>query len=107
MRGKKSTAAEKELKGTGNPTRERKKAETNKRASPEVAEYLGKTKQILDLLWGKLNNPEIQSNAAELEKFSRLFIMWQKNYFSNLHFLPKEAKGGTDAISKMIADKKL
>jgi len=105
-RGRKSSLQEKTDKGTVNTTREKAAATKAQNASPEVADYLGKTKTMLDLLWNKLNDAKIQGNAAELEKYSRLFILWQKHYFQHLSFIPKTAQSG-DVISELINNKDL
>jgi len=105
-RGKKSSLQEKLDKGTANTTREKAKAQAMQNSSPEVAEYLNKTKIMLDKLWIKLNTDEIQDNASELEKYSKLFVMWQRHYFSHLSYVPKEASN-EDVISEMIGNKQL
>jgi len=106
LRGKKSSLQEKIDKGTVNTTREKRQEETIRNSSPEVADYLGKTKTMLDMLWVKLNNTDIQNNAIELEKYSRLFILWQKHYFNHLSFVPKNIES-EDVISELIDSKKL
>ena len=93
-------------KGTVNKSREKAAAFKVQNASPEVADYLSKTKTMLDLLWAKLNDAKIQDNAAELEKYSRLFILWQKHYFQHLSFVPKNIQS-EDVISELINAKDL
>jgi len=105
-RGSKSSLQEKLNKGTANTTREKAAAAKVQNASPEVADYLSKTKTMLDLLWAKLNDAKIQESAAEMEKYSRLFIMWQKHYFSHLSFVPKNIQS-EDVISELINNKDL
>jgi len=105
-RGSKSSLQEKLNKGTANTTREKAKAAKVQNASPEVADYLSKTKTMLDLLWCKLNDAKIQANANELEKYSRLFILWQKHYFAHLSYVPKSIQSD-DVISELISNKDL
>jgi len=93
-------------KGTVNKSREKAAVAKVQNASPEVADYLSKTKTMLDLLWAKLNNPKIQDSATEMEKYSRLFIMWQKHYYQHLSFVPKQVKD-EDVISNLISQKEL
>jgi len=93
-------------KGTVNKSREKAATAKVQNASPEVADYLSKTKTMLDLLWAKLNDAKIQDNAAELEKYSRLFILWQKHYFQHLSFVPKNIQS-EDVISELINAKDL
>lgn len=106
MRGKKSSSEEKVLKGTANSTREKQKANEILKATPEVADYLNKTKTMLDLIWKKLNAEDIQNNADQLDKYSKLFILWQKHYFAHCSYVPK-AVDGEDAISRLISNKEL
>jgi hypothetical protein len=96
MRGRKTSYEEKALKGTLNKTRDKK--ETN--PDPEISEYLNKIKSMLDMLWVKLNDPKL-NDAKELEKYSRLFIMWQKHYFTYKSFAPKKIEND-DIISELI-----
>jgi len=105
-RGKKSSLEEKLNKGTVNTTREKARALNIQNANTDVADYLTKTKTMLDLLWNKLNNAKIQDNAIELEKYSRLFMMWQKHYFSHLSYVPKNIQS-EDVISELISKKEL
>jgi len=105
-RGRKSSLQEKLNKGTANATREKAAAAKAQNASPEVADYLSKTKAMLDLLWAKLNDAKIQDNAAELDKYSRLFILWQKHYFQHLSFVPKSIQS-EGVISELISNKDL
>ena len=105
-RGSKTPLQEKLNRGTVNTTREKAAAAKVQNASPEVADYLGKTKTMLDLLWTKLNDAKIQDTANELEKYSRLFMMWQKHYFSHLSYVPKNIESN-DVISELIDQKKL
>jgi len=105
-RGSKSSLQEKLNKGTANTTREKAKAAKVQNANPDIADYLGKTKSMLDILWAKLNDPKIQDNAVELEKYSRLFILWQKHYYSHISYVPKDIKN-EDVISNLISQKEL
>lgn len=103
MRGKKSTLEDKLLKGSLNSTREKnnlKMANSN----PDVAGYLSKTKEILDVLWGKISDKDI--TVKDLEAYSRLFILYQKHYFTYSNLLPKEIKSD-DVISELINNKEL
>jgi len=93
-------------KGTVNKSREKAAAAKVQNASPEVADYLSKTKTMLDLLWAKLNDAKIQDTANELEKYSRLFMLWQKHYFQHLSFVPKNIQS-EDVISELINNKDL
>ena len=93
-------------KGTVNKSREKAAAAKVQNASPEVADYLSKTKTMLDTLWEKLTSTKIQDNASEMEKYSRLFILWQKNYFQHIAYLPKQIKD-EDVISELINNKDL
>jgi hypothetical protein len=104
MRGQKSTLEEKLQKGTANQTREKAKAEKAATTNPDVTGYLAKTKEILDNLWNKINEKDIP--IKDLEKYSRLFIMYQKHYFTYSNLLPKEIKSD-DVISKLINEKEL
>ena len=106
MRGKKSSLEEKINKGTINKTREKRKSEIANNTNPEVAAYLNKTQIMLDLLWKKLSDINIQDNAEQLEKYSKLFILWQKHYFSHLSYVPKDLKND-DIISKLIDEKEM
>ena len=105
-RGSKSSLQEKLNKGTANTTREKAAAAKVQNASTDVSDYLGKTKIMLDLLWAKLNDPKIQDTATEMEKYSRLFILWQKHYYSHLSYVPKDIQSD-DVISELIDHKKL
>jgi len=93
-------------KGTVNKSREKAAAAAIQNANTDVSDYLTKTKTMLDLIWGKLNDAKIQDNAIELEKYSRLFILWQKHYFQHLSFVPKNIQS-EDVISELINNKDL
>jgi hypothetical protein len=105
MRGKKSTYEEKELKGTLNKTRDRDKTKVNN-SDPEISEYLNKIKIMLDMLWQKINNKDIQDNVEQLEKYSRQFIMWQRHYFTYKNLAPKSIEDD-DVISELLKNKEL
>ena len=92
-------------KGTVNKSREKAAAKVQN-ANTDVSDYLGKTKIMLDLLWAKLNDPKIQDTATEMEKYSRLFILWQKHYYSHLSFVPKHIQSD-NVISELIQNKDL
>ena len=104
MRGSRSTTAEKILKGTVNTTREKAGRQKATNANPEVASYLTKTKEILDVLWNKIS--DVKTSTKDLETYSRLFIMYQKHYFTFSNLLPKEIKSN-DIIGDLINSKEL
>ena len=106
MRGQKSSTEEKRLKGTLNPTREKRKTELTNNTNIEVSSYLNKTKEMLDVLWIKINDQSIQDDIDKFEKYSKLFILWQKHYFSHLSYAPKQIEG-EDIISQLINEKEL
>jgi hypothetical protein len=58
---------------------------------------------MLDMIWKKLNDPELY-DVEELEKYSKLFIMWQKHYFTYKSLAPKKLKNN-DIISELINNK--
>jgi hypothetical protein len=101
MRGKKTTYEEKELMGTLNKTRDKKPNDPD----PEISEYLNKIKIMLDKFWKKLNDKGI-TDIEQLEKYSKLFIMWQKHYFTYRSLIPKKIKGN-DIMSELINNKEL
>jgi hypothetical protein len=103
MRGRKTTYEEKSLKGTLNKTRDKDKINNS---DPEISEYLNKIKTMLDMLWQKINNTDIQDNVEQLEKYSRQFIMWQKHYFTYKNLAPKLIEDN-DVISELLSNKEL
>jgi len=105
-KGKKSSLEEKLNKGTVNTTREKAAAANIQNANQDVADYLTKTTEMLNRLWEKLNDVSVQGNIGELEKYSRLFLMYQKHYYAHLQYLPKDIKNG-DVISELISKKEL
>jgi hypothetical protein len=101
VRGKKTTYEEKEMMGTLNKTRDKKP----KSPDPEISEYLNKVKIMLDMLWKKLNDKEL-TDIELIEKYSKLFILWQKHYFTYRNLAPKIIED-EDLISKLIKEKEL
>jgi hypothetical protein len=101
MRGKKSTYEEKELMGTLNKTRDKKPKDPD----PEISEYLNKIKIMLDMFWKKLNDKNL-TDIEQLEKYSKLFIMWQKHYFTYRNLIPKKVEGN-DIMTELINNKEL
>jgi hypothetical protein len=101
MRGRKTTYEEKELRGTLNKTRDKKPTDTD----PEISEYLNKIKIMLDKFWKKLNDESI-TDIEQLEKYSKLFIMWQKHYFTYRNLIPKKVDGN-DVMTELINNKEL
>jgi len=93
-------------KGTVHSTREKARAKNIQNASTDVSDYLGKTAEMLNRLWEKLNDSKTQENVGELEKYSRLFIMYQKHYYAHLQYIPKKIKN-EDVISNLISQKEL
>jgi hypothetical protein len=100
MKGSKfTTYEEKEIMGTLNKTRDKKPKDLD----PEISEYLNKIKIMLDMFWKKLNDKNL-TDIEQLEKSSKLFIMWQKHYFTYRNLIPK--KQTTDNIlSELINEK--
>jgi hypothetical protein len=100
MRGQKSTYEEKEIMGTLNKTRDKKP----KDADPEISEYLNKIKIMLDMLWKKLNDKSI-TDIEQIEKYSKLFIMWQKHYFTYRSLVPKKQISDNNILAELINEK--
>jgi hypothetical protein len=86
--------------GTVNKTRDK----VEKNSDPEVSEYLNKIKVMLDFLWKKLNDEKTRGTVEELEKYSRLFILWQKHYFTYKSLAPQGVKKD-DVLSELIREK--
>jgi hypothetical protein len=99
MRGQKTTFEEKELRGTLNKTRDKKP----KDADPEISEYLNKIKIMLDMFWKKLNDKSL-TDIEQLEKYSKLFIMWQKHYFTYRSLVPKK-QVSDNILAELINEK--
>jgi hypothetical protein len=100
MRGKKTTYEEKEMMGTLNKTRDKKLKDPD----PEISEYLNKIKTMLDMLWKKLNDKSL-TDIDQLEKYSKLFIMWQKHYFTYRSLVPKKQSTDNDVLADLINGK--
>jgi hypothetical protein len=100
MRGRKTPFEEKELMGTLNKTRDKKE----KNPDPEISEYLNKIKIMLDMFWGKLNDKNL-TDIELLEKYSKLFIMWQKHYFTYRSLIPKKQTTDNNILSELINEK--
>jgi hypothetical protein len=96
MRGRKTALEDEELMGTVNKTRDKKDDVTY----DDVGEYLKKTKIMLDRIWIKLEKKDV--SPEDLDKYSRLFIMWQKHYFTYKSMLPKNTTVGI--VSKLLED---
>jgi hypothetical protein len=100
MKGSKYTPyEEKERMGTLNKTRDKKPPDPD----PEIAEYLNKIKIMLDMLWKKLNDKNISD--IEMEKYSRLFIMWQKHFFTYRSLIPKKQTQSSSVLAELINEK--
>jgi hypothetical protein len=100
MRGKKTTYEEKEMMGTLNRTRDKKPKDPD----PEISEYLNKVKIMLDMLWKKLNDKEL-TDIEQIEKYSKLFIMWQKHYFTYRSLVPKKQPTDNNVLAELINEK--
>jgi hypothetical protein len=99
MRGKRTTFEEKELMGTLNKTRDKKPKDPD----PEISEYLNKIKIMLDMFWKKLNDKNL-TDIEQLEKYSKLFIMWQKHYFTYRSLVPKK-QVSDNILAELINEK--
>jgi hypothetical protein len=102
MRGRKTPYEEKLLKGTLNTTRDKPLVPVN--SNDEVAQYLNKTKNLLDNLWIKLEKPDDYS-IEQLEKYTKLFILLQKHYFAHREYLPKDNLADESITAKLIRQK--
>jgi hypothetical protein len=91
---------EKEMMGTLNKTRDKKPKDTD----PEISEYLNKIKIMLDMLWKKLNDKNLK-DIEQLEKYSKLFIMWQKHYFTYRSLVPKKQMDNNNILAELINEK--
>jgi hypothetical protein len=100
MRGRKTTFEEKEMMGTLNRTRDKKPKDPD----PEISEYLNKIKTMLDMLWKKLNDKDL-TDVELLEKYSKLFIMWQKHYFTYRSLVPKKQTDTGNVLTELINEK--
>jgi hypothetical protein len=100
MRGQKSTYEEKELMGTLNKTRDKKPKDPD----PEISEYLNKIKIMLDMIWKKLNDKNL-TDIEQIEKYSKLFIMWQKHYFTYRNLIPKKPSTDNNILAELINEK--
>ena len=104
MKGKKTSIEDKILHGTINKTREKNNAAKTTNTNPEVVSYLNKTKEILDNLWVKISDKNI--SVKDMEAYSRLFILYQKHYFTYSNLLPKEIQAD-DIMAELINNKEL
>jgi hypothetical protein len=101
MRGSKNTTYEqKELMGTLNKTRDKKPKDTD---DQKIHKYLNDIEIMLDMLWKKLNDKNL-IDMEQLEKYSKLLIMFQKHYFTYRNLIPK--KQTTDNILAELINEK-
>jgi hypothetical protein len=100
MRGRRTTYEEKEMMGTLNKSRDKKPRDPD----PEISEYLNKVKIMLDKFWKKLNDKDL-TDVEQLEKYSKLFIMWQKHYFTYRSLVPKKQEKENNVMAELINEK--
>jgi hypothetical protein len=56
------------------------------------------------MFWKKLNDKNL-TDIEQLEKYSKLFIMWQKHYFTYRSLVPKKQTADNNILAELINEK--
>jgi hypothetical protein len=103
MRGSKNTTyAEKELMGTLNKTRDKKPKDIDN--DSKIYKHLNNIEIMLDKCWKKLNDENL-TDIEQIEKYSKLFIMFQKHYFTYRSLIPKKETSENNILAELINEK--
>jgi hypothetical protein len=93
---------EKELKGTLNKTRDKKPKDID--YNQKICNYISNIETVLDMLWKKLNDKNL-TDIKLIEKYSKLFILYQKHYFMYRSLVPKKQADNNNIITELINEK--